>query len=130
MGRPLHTDVEGTRVTGKFTGGAGIKVEFHDGNSLRTDGIIVKQRGAKAFVVAREGTPLTRFTCVLQSAEPSAFGQMRINGFTDGSDGSAVAIAKITKRVVTDFSTNKYTWRLINFEDSTGDVIRLVPVTA
>jgi hypothetical protein len=37
-----------------------------------------------------------------------------------------VAIAKITKRVATDFSGNRYTWRLEN--DSSADYIVLTPV--
>jgi hypothetical protein len=129
MGRPLSKDVFGTDVRGDFQGAAaGIVVEFHDGSSLRTDGIIIKQRGAKTFVVARRGTPLTRFTCVLQSAEPSAASQMRIVGFTSPveADANAVAIRKITKRVATGFNDVKYTWFLDN--DSSADRIVLTPV--
>jgi hypothetical protein len=143
MGRPLRKDVNGVSVIGSFSTasgkdakGAGIKVEFHNGTALVNDGIIIKQRGARTFVVSDDGsfsaavnlnsTP-NKFTCVLVSGTPAA-GQMRMVGFTDGSDGSAVAIRKITKRVATDFNGVKYTWRMINFEDSTGDVIRLTPV--
>ena len=44
-------------------------------------------------------------------------------------DGSAeVAIAKITKRVATDFSGNKYTWEISQFDDSTGDQILLTAI--
>jgi hypothetical protein len=136
MGRPLYKDVKGTIVTGSFgtnTQGdksAGIRVEFHDGTSLRTDGIIIKQRGAKTFVVARDGTPLTRFACVLQSAEPSAFGQMRISGSVDGTFPGDIPLNRLTRRVAQDFNGNRYTWELVNFEDSTGDAIKLTPVTA
>jgi hypothetical protein len=136
MGRPLHKDVKGTRVTGSFgtdTPGdnrAGIRVEFHDGTDLRTDGIIIKQRGAKTFVVARNGTPLTRFTCVLQSATPAAFGQMRISGAVDGTTPGDIPLNRLTRRVAQDFSGNRYTWELVNFEDSSGDAIKLTPVTA
>jgi hypothetical protein len=132
MGRPLRKDVNGVDVIGTYgtntegDNSAGIKVEFHDGTALRTDGIIIKQRGARTYVVARIGTPLVRVTCVAQSAEPSAIGQMRMVGYTDqGDDASAVAIRKITKRIATDFSGVKYTWAMSNFEDSTGDVIVL-----
>jgi hypothetical protein len=144
MGRPLRKDVNGVSVIGSFSTAsakdskdAGIRVEFHDGTALRTDGIIIKQRGARTFVVSRDGnfnanvtlnsTP-NKFTCVLQSAEPAAAGQMRMVGSLDGLEPGTVAIRKITKRVATDFSGNKYTWRLSNFEDSTGDVIVLTPV--
>ncbi len=138
MGRPLHKDSFGTQVTGDFTNAAaGIRVAFHDGDGLRTDGIIVKQRGAKTFVVSQVGnvavnltkTPNT-FTCVLQSATPAAAGQMRMVGYTATSGGDVtateVAIARITKRVVTDFSGNKYNWKLEN--DSSNDYIVLTPI--
>ena len=79
MGRPLKKDSFGTEVLGSpATTNAGITVSFYDGSSLQTDGIIIKQRGARTFVVARVGTPETRYTCVTQSATPSAEGQMRL----------------------------------------------------
>jgi len=139
MGRPLHKDVNGVQVTGTFgtqaNKEAGIRIEFHDGTALRTDGIIVKQRGAKTYVVARNGdvaTNLTKtpntFTCVLQSAEPSAAGQMRMRGSLDGTFPGDIAIARLTKRVATDFSGNRYNWEMTNFEDSTGDAIKLTAI--
>ena len=129
MGRPLHKDTKGTVVIGSFTStDAGIKVAFHDGTALRTDGIVIKQRGAKTFQVARVGTPLVRFTCALQSQTPSANFQMQMVGYVGGSDNtSAVPIRRITKRIVTDWSGNRYTWYLEN--DSSADYIVLVPVT-
>ena len=124
MGRPLRKDVNGVDVIGTPVSNTGITVQFHDGTALRSDGIIIKQRGAKTFVVAQVGTPNTRFTCVLQSAEPSAAGQMRMRGSTTGNlDTGLVAIAKITKRVATNFSGVKYTWFLEN--DSSADYIVL-----
>ena len=137
MGRPLRKDVFGIDAINTFgtatppDARAGIRVEFYDA-SLRTDGVIIKQRGAKTFVVVRNGdigTTSAYVTAVLQSAQPSAYGQMRMVGYTDpGVDASAVAIAKITKRVATDFSGNKYNWRMSDFEDSTGDIIILTPI--
>ena len=137
MGRPLRKDVFGIDAINTFgtdTPGdarAGIRVEFFD-SALRTDGVILKQRGAKTFRVVRNGdigTSSAYVTAVLQSAEPSASGQMRMVGYTDpGNDASAVAIAKITKRLATDFSGNKYKWRMSNFEDSTGDIIVLTAI--
>ena len=45
------------------------------------------------------------------------------------NDGSAeVAIAKITKRVATDFSGNKYTWVMSQYDDSSGDQILLTAI--
>jgi hypothetical protein len=135
MGRPLRKDVFGTDVRGSFTSAAaGIKLEFFD-SQLRTDGIVIKQRGARTFMVAQVGSPATRFTCVLQSAEPSAAGQMRIQGYNTAGVGQGeqvtanlVAIRKITKRVATDFSGNRYTWFLAN--DSSADYIVITPITA
>jgi hypothetical protein len=130
MGRPLRKDINGVDVIGTpATTATGITVEFHDGTALRTDGIILKQRGAKTFVVARIGAPTVRFTCVLRSTEPAAAGQMRMVGFTaqgQAADNGAVAVAKITKRVITDFSGNRYTWFLEN--DSSADYIVLTAI--
>jgi len=125
MGRPLRKDVRGTDVRFSFTGtDSGIRVAFHDGSTVQTDGIIVKQRGAKTFVVARVGTPATRFTRVLVNGTPTA-GQMRMFGYVgqEGASGNEVSIAKITKRVATDFDGKRYTWFLEN--DSSADYIVL-----
>jgi len=144
MGRPLRKDVNGVSVIGSFSTAsakdpkaAGIRVEFFD-TELRTDGIIVRQRGAKTYVVARDESVaenLTKtpnvFTCVLQAAQPSAAGQMRIRGFLAGSgetEAGGIAIAKLTKRVATDFDDNRYNWEMTNFEDSSGDAIKLTPI--
>jgi hypothetical protein len=130
MGRPLKKDVLGTEVLGTYAAAnAGIRVSFHDGSTVQTDGIILKQRGAKTFVVARVGAPTVRFTCRLVSTTPTA-GQMLMVGYNPGNGGDApteaVAIAKITKRVVTDFSGNRYNWALEN--DSSNDYIVLTPI--
>jgi hypothetical protein len=127
MGRPLRKDINGVDVIGTPVSNTGITVQFHDGTALRSDGIIIKQRGAKTFVVARVGAPNTRFTCVLQSAEPSAAGQMRMQGSTTGLlDQNLVPIAKITKRVATAFNSTRYRWFLEN--DSSADYIVLIAI--
>lgn len=151
MGRPLYKDVNGDKVIGTGAGATtGITVEFYDGSTLRTDGIIIKQRGAKTFVVARVGTPNTRFTCTLVDTTPNASGEMRIVGYPGGNANQPVAISKITRRVAVGFptvpvlssgvwpaetstaSTNhdqkKYTWYLEN--DSSADIIVLTEITA
>jgi hypothetical protein len=52
---------------------------------------------------------------------------MRLRGSTAGTlDTGLVSLAKITKRVATDFSGNKYTWFLEN--DSSADYIVLTPI--
>ena len=55
MGRPLRKDRNGVDVIGTpATSSTGITVKFYDA-SLRTDGVIIKQRGAKTFVVCQVG---------------------------------------------------------------------------
>ena len=133
MGRPLAKDILGVNVIGEATGNTGIRVEFYDG-SLRTDGAIVKQRGAKTFVVAQEANINTdnlkdstsTAVCVLQNSTPNAVNEMRLFGRVGSNSGAEVNIAKITKRIVTDFSGNKYTWGLEN--DSTNDYIVLTAI--
>jgi hypothetical protein len=143
MGRPLSKDQLGVNAIGATDSASpyntGIRVEFYD-TQLRTDGIILKQRGAKTFVVSREGTVGTagdaateslrlstgRATCVLKNGAPSAANEMRLFGYAGSNDGSEVNIAKITKRVATDFSGNRYTWALEN--DSTNDYIVLTAI--
>jgi hypothetical protein len=133
MGRPLKRDVLGTDVIGTpVAPNAGITVQFFD-TQLRTDGAIIKQRGAKTFVVTQRANildDLDRSTggiaCVLQAAEPSAAGQMRIFGSTSGVTPGDIAIRKITKRIAWDFNDNKYTWFLD--DDSSADVLVLTLV--
>jgi hypothetical protein len=133
MGRPLSKDILGVNVIGEATSNTGIRVEFYDA-SLRTDGGIVKQRGAKTFVVAQEANldttnlkdSTSTTTATLVNAEPAAAGEMRLFGYVGSNSGAEVNIAKITKRVATDFSGNRYTWELEN--DSTNDYIVLTAV--
>ena len=133
MGRPLRKDVNGVDVIGTYgtassDSRAGIVVKFYDA-SLRTDGVIIKQRGAKSFVVARIGsigTTSAYTTAVLKNGTPSAAGEMQIIAYlSGGADASAVNVAKITKRIITSFTGAKYTWRMTNFADSTADQIEL-----
>lgn len=126
MGRPLKKDVNGVDVIGTFTGNSGIKVEAYNAGSLSTASYIVKQRGAKTYDVTANGTDVYR--CTLVSAEPAANGEMRILGSTTGLLPATTAIAKLTKRVATDFSGNRYTWYLTQYQDSTGDVIKLTAI--
>jgi hypothetical protein len=132
MGRPLRKDINGIDVIGTGAGAAtGVRIEFHDGTALRTDGVLIKQRGAKTFVVARVGdiaTPANYRTAVLQSTTPDAAGEMSLVGYSGGNGVNNLKfIAKITKRVATDFSGNRYTWSLEN--DSSADIIVLTPIT-
>jgi len=128
MGRPLRKDRLGTDVIGTFASNTGIRVEFYDA-SLRTDGVIIKQRGAKTFVVCQVGnigTTTSYTTAVLKNGAPSAANEMRLFGYNTSNSGAVVNIAKITKRVATDFSGNRYTWNLEN--DSSNDYIVLTAI--
>ena len=122
MGRPLRKDVNGVDVINTYVSDTGIRVDFYD-TELRDDGIIIKQRGARTFVVAQVGTPTVRTTAVLKNGAPSAAGEMRLFGWLGGNGGTSVNIAKITKRVATDFNNVRYTWFLEN--DSSNDYIVL-----
>ena len=133
MGRPLKKDINGVDVIGTPSSNTGIRVEAYFGGTAYTDATynnstnyayIYKQRGARTFVVANQAGTLA--TCVLQSAVPAANGAMRINGYVGGNGAIPTPIAKITKRVATDFSGNRYTWQLVN--DSTSDYIALTAI--
>jgi hypothetical protein len=130
MGRPLKKDVAGTDAIGTpLSTATGIRVEAYTDqaytdatyNITTNYAYIVKQRGAKTFVVANQAGATG--VCVLQSAIPSAAGQMRINGYIGGNGAIPTPIAKITKRVATDFNGKRYTWVLLN--DSSSDYIVL-----
>jgi len=145
MGRPLRKDVNGVDVIRSFgtnssDSNAGIRLSGYFGGALATDYMIIKQRGAKTFVVLSEsddsfvdgesikGPDSADFqTGTLVETTPNANGEIQMLGTLN--DGSAeVAIAKITKRVATDFSGNKYTWVMSQFDDSTGDQILLTAI--
>ena len=131
MGRPLRKDVTGVDVIGTpLSTATGIRVEAYFGGAAFTDATyntttnyayIYKQRGAKTFVVQNQAA--TKATCVLQSDIPNGNGEMRMNGYIGGNGVTPTPIAKITKRVATDFSGNRYTWILV--DDSSSDYIQL-----
>jgi GR25 family glycosyltransferase involved in LPS biosynthesis len=130
MGRPLRKDVLGTDAIGTpLSTATGIRIEaFTDQaytdatyNITTNYAYIVKQRGAKTFVVANQAG--VKAVCKLQATIPNAIGQMRINGYIGGNGAVPTPIAKITKRVATDFNGKRYTWILLN--DSSSDYIVL-----
>lgn len=128
MGRPLRKDINGVDVIGTFASNTGIRVEFYNG-ALRTDGVILKQRGAKTFRVCQVGsigTTSAYATCVLKNGAPSAPGEMRLWGYLGSNSASSVNIRKITKRLATGFDGSKYTWYLQN--DSSNDYIVLTAI--
>lgn len=128
MGRPLRKDILGTDVIGTYASNTGVRVSFYDA-SLRTDGVILKQRGAKTFRVCQVGnigTTSAYVTAVLVSDAPNAYGEMSLVGYIGGNGAQATPIAKITKRVATDFNGVRYKWYLEN--DSSNDYIVLTPI--
>jgi len=135
MGRPLSKDINGVKVIGAFTGDAGIRVTGKFGGVINTDYYLFKQRGAKTYVVTRDGSTFQLGVLVASVVDD---GDILITGSTNsgrtptlGATPSAgsIAIAKLTKRLATDFSSNTYTWYLKNYQDSTGDFILLTPTT-
>lgn len=150
MGRPLKKDVNGTDAINTPAGAAtGITVQFYDGSTNQTDGIIIKQRGANSFVVARIGSPTTRYVCKLVNTTPNAAGEMYMTGYVGGNGANTIVpIAKITRRIAYGFpsspvlsggfnrgedsnaSTNhdatRYTWALEN--DSSADILVLTAI--
>lgn len=130
MGRPLRKDVNGVDVIGTgATTSTGVRVDFYDA-SLRTDGVIIKQRGAKTYVVAQVGnigTTSAYATAKLVTGEPAAYGEMRLQGYVGGNGvNNLKSIAKITKRVATDFDGVRYNWYFEN--DSSADYIVLTAI--
>ena len=126
MGRPLNKDINGVKVIGTFTGDAGIKVTGKFGGTTNSDYYLVKQRGAKTYVVTRDGTT---FQLGVLASSIVNNGDILITGSVTGLSTANIAIAKLTKRLATDFDSNTYTWYLKNYQDSTGDLIVLTPTT-
>jgi len=135
MGRPLSKDVNGVKVIGTFTGDAGIRVTGKFGGVVDTDYYLVKQRGAKTYVVTRNGTT---FQTGVLAASVVNDGDILITGSTDKAktptpnatpSAGSKAIAKLTKRLATGFDSKTYTWYLSNYQDSSGDFIVLTPTT-
>jgi hypothetical protein len=57
MGRPLKKDIFGTNVLGlNNSGNTGIAVSGYFGGALSTDYVLIKQRGANTYVVAKKET--------------------------------------------------------------------------
>lgn len=131
MGRPLTKDINGVRVLGTFgtnTAGdksAGIRVSGRFGGTTNSDYFLVKQRGAKTYIVSRDGSTMQLGVLVSSVANN---GDIVILGSVEGVTPGNIAIAKLTKRIATDFSGNRYKWYLSNYEDSSGDTLVLIPV--
>lgn len=131
MGRPVRRDVFGVEVFGDYTSGAvGIRCEAYIGGGNETDVFIVKQKGSRKYKVQDKSGGDT-VVAKLVSGTPGADGEMRLTGYAPQAGGgrdetAPIYIAKLNKRLATDFSGNRYTWRLIN--DSSADYIELIAV--
>ena len=97
MGRPLNKKYFGEPTAG----GNEIKVDFHNGTSVK-EGHIVKQKGSKKFVVAEIGTSDTEYTCTLTTGKlmsALAAGEMGITMLMD--DSETYQVSKISGRKAT-----------------------------
>ena len=88
---------------------------------------IVKQRGARRFVVASKDDPAEGVCKLVNKAGDASSavvleqGEMTIVGYTTG--GSAKIIQKMTNKVATDFDGVRYKWSVS--DDSTTSVLVL-----
>lgn len=130
MGRPVKRDVLGTLVFGDFTtSAAGIRVTAYFGGSSRDDVFVVKQKGARRYLV-QDKSDSTQAVCKLVSGAPAANGEMSLKGYTNqgqAANNGEVILRHLNKRTATDWSGNSYTWQLVN--DSSSDYIALTLIT-
>ena len=101
MGRPLNKRFFAAANVGPTAAGEEIKVNFHDGVSVK-EGFIVKQKGSKRFVCSALGAVDTEHTCTLATGKlPAALtsGEMAISFAMD--DGETYGVSKIAGRKVT-----------------------------
>ena len=101
MGRPLNKRLFTTAAAGATAGKNEIKVNFHDGTSVK-EGTIIKQKGSKKFVCAETGTADTTHICTLVTGKlPAALASGEMSISVQGNDSETYGVAKITARKVT-----------------------------
>lgn len=101
MGRPLNKRLFTTAAGGATAGASEIKVNFHDGSSVK-EGTIIRQKGSKKFVCAETGTADTTHTCTLVTGKlPSALASGEMTISVQGSDGETYGVSKIAGRKLT-----------------------------
>lgn len=133
MGRPVRRDIYGAEVFGDYTtGSVGIRCEAWIGGSNQSDVFVVKQKASRKYKV-QDKSASTTAVAKLVSGTPATDGEMRLTGYAPQAGGGRnealpIRLAKLNKRLATDFSGNRYTWRLVN--DSSSDYIELTLVDA
>jgi hypothetical protein len=129
MGRPVKKDVNGVQVFGTYAStDVGIRVVANIGGTVRDDVFIVKQKGSRSYQVIDLSDSATR-QCVLVNKEVGnlAVGEMLMTGRVAADSDQATngrRIAKLTKRIATDFAGARYKWSMA--DDSSSDDILLV----
>jgi hypothetical protein len=126
MGRPIKKSATGVQIFGTYADDTGIRVDAFVG-SAQVDCFIVKQKGSRRYVV-QDVSAGTQAICTLVNVAAGSLtaGQMRLTGYVGGNGDAGRAIRKLTKRIATDFSSNRYKWAVVN--DSTNDYIVLTPL--
>ena len=126
MGRPIKKDAAGVQIFGTYVDNTGIRVAAFVG-SAQTDCFIVKQTGSRRYLV-QDVSSGTQAICALVNVASGSLtaGQMRLTGYIGGNGDAGRAIQKLTKRIATDFSGNRYKWAVVN--DSVNDYIVLTAI--
>ena len=105
MGRP----VKGARLGATGAATATIPVRAKIGAAVNFEGFIVRQVGSRRYRVSNDGGSVVGNATLTDKVTGHSAGECSIVGFVNGS---ATTCAKLTNRVFTDFSDNKYTYAL------------------
>jgi hypothetical protein len=128
MGRPVKRDINGVLVFGDYTSTAvGIRVVAFFGASVRDDVFIEKQKGSRRYKVVDKSDSTFAVCKLVNKAAPTANGEMVMTGrvAADANDATNKrTIAKLNKRIATDYNGVRYKWSLA--DDSSSDDILLV----
>ena len=105
MGRP----VKGARLgaTGAATSTIPVRADI---GGTDFEGFIVRQIGSRRYRVSNDGGSVVGNATLVDKVTGHAAGECSIVAFNTA--GEAVTCAKLTNRLFTDFSDNKYTYAL------------------
>lgn len=118
MGRPVNSDNFG--ATGGSTPTIPIRADI---GGTDFEGFISRQVGSRRYFVSNDGGSVTGKATLTDKATGHAAGECSIVGLVDGQ---AKNCAKLTNRLFTDFSDNKYTWATL--DDSTESLLILTAI--